>query len=174
MKTARQLLYAIPALLLLAGCTQPQAPEVNEPQPTASQAEPEPTETKDPMVQGGPVECDAGVQADVESTINSQTSAFASDNFEIAYSFASPSFRSNVTLDGFVEIIAGSYGPLIESSQLSFSDCLVDLDSGLALIDVRFLQSGNDVYGLRYLMIETPEGWRVEGASNLELVGEGT
>jgi hypothetical protein len=174
MKTARQLLYTLPALLLLAGCTQPQALVTNEPQPTVTQMEPEPTETKDPMPQGGPVECDAGVQADVESTINSQTSAFASDNFEIAYSFASPSFRSNVTLDGFVEIIAGSYGPLIESSQLSFSDCLVDLDSGLALIDVRFLQSGNDVYGLRYLMIETNDGWRVQGASNLELVGEGT
>jgi hypothetical protein len=174
MKTTRQLFYAIPALLLLAGCTQPQAHEVNEPQPTASQAEPEPTETKDPMAQGGPVECDAGVQADVESTINSQTSAFASDNFEIAYSYASPAFRSNVTLEGFVDIIAGSYGPLIESSQLSFSDCLVDLDSGLALIDVQFLQSGNDVYGLRYLMIETMAGWRVQGASNLQLVGEGT
>jgi hypothetical protein len=42
------------------------------------------------------------------------------------------------------------------------------------MIDVRFLQSGNDVYGLRYLMIETNDGWRVQGASNLELVGEGT
>jgi hypothetical protein len=174
MKTARQLLSAIPVLLMLVGCSVPQPLEDTEPEPTISQAEPEPTQTKDPMVQGGPVECAANVQADVESTINSQTSAFASDNFEIAYSFASPSFRSNVTLDGFVEIIAGSYGPLIESSQLSFSDCLVDLDSGLALIDVRFLQSGNDVYGLRYLMIDTNEGWRVQGASNLELVGEGT
>ena len=102
------------------------------------------------------------------------TSAFATEDFELAYSFASPSFRSNVTLEGFVEIIAGSYGPLIESSELIFNDCLVDSDSGLALIDVRFLQAGNDVYGLRYLMMETMEGWRVQSASNLEVVGEGT
>ena len=126
------------------------------------------------MTEDGPVECDASLQGGIESTVNAQTSAFSSDDFELAYSFASPSFRSNVTLEGFVGIIAGSYGPLIESSELIFSDCLVDLGSGLALIDVRFLQAGNDVYGLRYLMIETMDGWRVQGASNLELVGEGT
>jgi hypothetical protein len=173
MKTARQLLYVIPSLLLLVGCVQLQILEAIQPEPTASQTEPEPTQTKGPMVQG-PQECEAQTQRAIETTVNSQASAFASDDFELAYLFASPTFRSNVTLEGFVDIIAGSYGPLIESSQLSFSDCLVDLGSGLALIDVRFLQSGNDVYGLRYLMTETPEGWRVEGASNLELVGEGT
>ena len=141
--------------------------------PTA-EAQPDPTQSQAPMTEDGPIACDASLQGDIESTVNAQTSAFSSDDFELAYSFASPSFRSNVTLEGFVGIIAGSYGPLIESSELIFSDCLVDLGSGLALIDVRFLQAGNDVYGLRYLMIETMDGWRVQGASNLELVGEGT
>lgn len=172
MKTASRLLITIPVLLLLAGCTQPLALDAIEPEPTTSQAEPEPTETRDPMVQG-PVECSATAQRAIEKTVNSQTGAFAENDFELAYSYASPSFRSNVTLERFVEIIAGSYGPLIGSSQLSFSECLVDMDSGLALIDVRFLQSGNDVYALRYLTIETPEGWRVQGASNLQVVGEG-
>ena len=174
MITARQLLYAISLLLVLTSCAQPQAPIVSVSEAPVDQADPEPTQSDAPMAGGGPVECDASVQQDIESTVNSQTSAFAADNFEIAYSFASPAFRSNVSLDGFVEIIAGSYGPLIESSQLSFRDCLVDYESGLALIDVRFLQSGNDVFGLRYLMVETQEGWRVQGASNLQLVGEGT
>jgi hypothetical protein len=92
----------------------------------------------------------------------------------LAYSFASPSFRSNGSLDGFVAIIAGSYGPLIESSQLRFSSCLINASNGLGLIEVSFLEAGNSVYGLRYLMIETPDGWKVEGASNLQVVGEGT
>lgn len=172
MKSIRQLSLTIPLLLVLVGCAAVQAPVALDPEPTVSEAEPDTTQTQDPMVQG-PKDCEAVTQRAIEETVNSQTSAFASDNFELAYSLASPSFRSNVTIEGFVEIIAGSYGPLIESSQLSFSDCLVDLDSGLALIDVRFLQSGNDVYALRYLMIETIDGWRVQGASNLELVGEG-
>ena len=126
------------------------------------------------MTESGPIDCGASLQGGIETTVNAQTSAFSSDDFELAYSFASPSFRSSVTLEGFVEIIAGSYGPLIKSSELIFSDCMVDLGSGLALIDVRFLQAGNDVYGLRYLMIETIDGWRVQGASNLQVVGEGT
>ena len=141
--------------------------------PTA-EAQPDPTQSQAPMTEDGPIACDASLQGDIESTVNAQTSAFSSDDFDLAYSFASPSFRSNVSLEGFVEIIAGSYGPLIESSELIFSDCLVDSGSGLALIDVRFLQAGNDVYGLRYLMIETMDGWRVQGASNLQVVGEGT
>jgi hypothetical protein len=111
------------------------------------------------MTEGGPIACDANVQGGIESTVNAQTSAFARDDFELAYSF--------------VGIIAGSYGPLIESSKLIFNDCLVDSESGLALIDVRFLQAGNDVYALRYLMIEAMDGWRVQGASNLQVVGEG-
>jgi hypothetical protein len=173
MKNIQLLPLALTMLLVVAGCSEVQPVDTAEPEPTISQAEPEPTQTQEPMAEG-PKECEAQTQRAIEATVNSQTSAFASDNFEIAYSYASPSFRSNVTLEGFVGIIAGSYGPLIESSQLSFSDCLVDLGSGLALIDVRFLQSGNDVYALRYLMIETMAGWRVQGASNLQLVGEGT
>ena len=174
MKIARQLIYAIPVLLLLVGCAQPQAEILSEPEIPTAEAQPEPTQSEAPVTEGGPIDCDASLQGGIESTVNTQTSAFASDDFELAYSLASPSFRSSVTLEGFVEIIAGSYGPLIESSELIFSDCLVDSGSGLALIDVRFLQAGNDVYGLRYLMIETMDGWRVQGASNLELVGEGT
>ena len=174
MKIARQLLYAIPVLLLLVGCVQPQARIVSESETPNAEAQPESTQSEAPTIEGRHIECDASLQGGIESTVNAQTSAFSSDDFELAYSFASPSFRSNVTLEGFVGIIAGSYGPLIESSELIFSDCLVDLGSGLALIDVRFLQAGNDVYGLRYLMIETMDGWRVQGASNLELVGEGT
>ena len=173
MKIARQLTYAIPLLLLLVGCAQPQAEIVSESETPTAEAQPESTQSEAPMTEGGPIDCDAYVQGGIESTVNAQTSAFSRDDFELAYSFASPSFRSSVTLEGFVEIIAGSYGPLIESSELIFSDCLVDLSSELALIDVRFLQAGNDVYGLRYLMIETMDGWRVQGASNLQVVGEG-
>lgn len=173
MKCARQLLYAIPVILLLAGCAQPQANIASESEAPTAEAQPQPTQSEPPMIEGGPIDCDASIQTGIESTVNAQTSAFARDDFELAYSFASPSFRSNVTLEGFVEIIAGSYGPLIQSSKLIFNDCLVDSDSGLALIDVRFLQAGNDVYALRYLMIEAMGGWRVQGASNLQVVGEG-
>ena len=165
-------------IALLAGCagsSEPQASETSiEPEQTQS-ASPTPTDTEpseEPEAQE-PIACSENAQGGIESTINSQTQAFSNEDFELAYTFASPSFRANVTLNSFVGIIAGSYGPLISSSTLSFRDCYTNPDESLGVIDVRFVQGGEDVYGLRYLMVETPDGWRVEGASNLEVVGKG-
>ena len=165
-------------IALLAGCagsSEPQASETSiEPEQTQS-ASPTPTDTEpseEPEAQE-PIACSEIAQVGIESTINSQTQAFSNEDFELAYTFASPSFRANVTLNSFVGIIAGSYGPLISSSTLSFRDCYTNPDESLGVIDVRFVQGGEDVYGLRYLMVETPDGWRVEGASNLEVVGKG-
>ena len=164
MKTLLKLLVAVSVLAMISGCAQLEASQA--PEPTASETEPAPNSE--------PVACTGSIQGEIENTVNSQTSAFADNNFELAYSFASPSFRSNVSLEGFVQIIASSYGPLIESSQLRFSNCLVNTANGFALIDVSFLEAGDYVYGLRYLMVQTPDGWRVEGAGDLEVVGEGT
>jgi hypothetical protein len=109
----------------------------------------------------------------MSETISSQTRAFSEDDFELAYSYASPNFKSGVNLRSFVAIIAGSYGPLISSSSLSFGECLMDPEQSFGLIEVNFVQSGENVYALRYVMVDTPDGWRVEGASNLAVVGKG-
>ena len=159
-------------LAFLVGCAQPGTP--GTPESGESQAEPLPSKSEEGEAQNEPIACQEQAQKAIEETVNSQTKAFSDSDYELAYSFASPAFRSSVTLEGFVAIIAGSYGPLIDSSELRFSDCLINSATGRALIDVSFLQSGDFVYALRYLMIDTPDGWRVEGASNLEVVGEGT
>jgi hypothetical protein len=169
-----KVLVSLPSLLVISGCTQATFLDVQEPEPRASQAEPAPRQSENPEANSGPIACNQSIQEAIEETVRSQTRAFADNNYELAYSFASPSFRANVSLEGFVSIISGSYGPLIESSQLRFSDCLLSTNSGLALIDVSFLQSDKFVYALRYLMTDTQDGWRVDGASNLEVVGEGT
>lgn len=167
---------ALVAALLLAGCASSAEPEeietTLEPEPTQS-ASSSPSEPETEPDAAEPIACSGVVQGGIEQTITSQTQAFSSDDFELAYSFASPSFRANVPLNSFVGIIAGSYGPLISSSALSFRDCYTNPDESLGVIDVSFVQGGEDVYGLRYLMVITPEGWRVEGASNLEVVGKG-
>lgn len=170
MRIVRYLAIAVPLVLLVAVSTQVPTP----PETTRVQVDPSPSQSEDPQAEIVPVACGAATQAEVEKTINAQTQAFAQDNFELAYSYASPSFRSNVSLNGFVAIISGSYGPLIESSELRFSDCLANPNGGFALIDVNFLQGGDFVYALRYLLVETSDGWRVDGASDLEVVGEGT
>jgi len=166
------LLFVAAVSIFLAGCAP--LPTAEAPESGQSQAEPSPSQSQDPEVQNEPTACDEKTQRAIEELINNQTKAFADRNFELAYSLASPFFRSSVSLDGFVAIISSSYGPLIDSSKLRFSGCLVNTNTGFALIDVSFLQAGEFVYGLRYLVTDTPDGWRVQGASNLEVVGEGT
>jgi hypothetical protein len=161
-------------VLLLVGCTQVSVE--SSPTPTfRDEAENEaaaPEESNSPA-QEGPGPCTTSVQGALEEVINSQTTAFGSDDFELAYSFASPRFRATTTFEQFVAIINGSYGPLISSSELVYSDCFVSADEQAGLINVRFIQESNDVYALQYLMVQTSGGWKVQGASNLQRTGEG-
>ena len=176
MRAIRNALLAITLVVALSSCAMADAPvateqvepEAIEPSPSAS---PEPSNSPEPEVVPEP--CSELVSNGMQQTINSQTKAFSEEEFELAYSFASPNFQNNVNLRSFVAIIAGSYGPLISSSSLSFSDCLMDPEESFGIIDVSFLQSGENVYALRYLMVDTADGWRVEGASNLEVIGKG-
>lgn len=167
-------------LFALVGCAAASSETMSTPvEPETTQSSPSqspsarPTESESTQPQVVPEPCSSEVELGMQETINSQTEAFSKDEFELAYSFASPSFQASVNLRSFVGIIAGSYGPLIASSALSFSDCLMEPEESFGIIDVSFVQSGENVYALRYLMVSTAEGWRVEGASNLEVVGKG-
>ena len=173
MRAAKAL--ALMSVLALSGCQAASEPEA-VPAPSQSETQEQETETQ-PTRQpepAGPQECKEATQLAIEGSIDTQTAAFGLGEFERAYSIASPSFQSNVTLDGFIEIISESYGPLIGTSELAYRDCMVDSSETIAVIDVRFIESGNSVYGLRYLMVSVDGSWRVDGASNLQVVGEGT
>lgn len=117
--------------------------------------------------------CSQVEQSGIEKTINAQTASFAVGDFELAYSYASDSFQASVSLESFISIIQGSYGPLISSSTLSFSNCLVTQDADLATIVARFSEAGTELYALRYVLTEVDSQWRVDGASGLESVGSG-
>lgn len=178
--SARVLIAVFGVLLVpvLVGCQSPGAdgPVVNE-SPTSEHTNPEPTTPEESLEPDSPVlqlvNCNDGDRVGMENTITSQTAAFGEGDFERAYSYASPSFQDAVSIDAFSALIATSYGPLTTSADLRFGQCLVDSESGMGTIDARFTQGGVDVLGLRYTMQDTPEGWRVDGASALEIVGGG-
>lgn len=178
MKPTKGLILAM--LLALSGCqaaVEELDTQANMESP-APQVETEPTEDASPddtnePEPAGPQECTEATQLSIQDSIDTQTAAFGEDNYERAYSIASPSFQDSVTLEEFVDIISGSYGPLIESSDLAYRDCMVDSSETIAAIDVRFIESGNSVYALRYLLVNVEGTWRVDGASNLQVVGEG-
>lgn len=174
--------------LLVTGCAQSgdagsanAEPEVSgrdsqqvEPERIQPDSETEPQPEQSPTETVKLVECGQREQDLIESTIDSQTASFAADDFQDAYSYASPSFKANVSLDAFIQIINGSYGPLISSSNLQYSNCVADTNLGLGFIDVRFTQSGTEVYALKYTMVSVDQGWRVDGAGNLEAIGQGS
>ncbi len=181
MKLSRALVFL--AALALTGCqaavdeatiSTPAQVDSEAPQEeSVPQEEAEEENTSEPEP-AGPQECQEATQLSIEDSIDTQTAAFGEGEFDRAYAISSPSFQESVTLEGFIEIISGSYGPLIQSSELAYRDCMVDSSEVIAIIDVRFIESGNAVYGLRYLMVNVEGTWRVDGASNLQVVGEGT
>ena len=180
MKLSRALVFL--AALALTGCqaavdeaaiSTPAQVDSEAPQEDSPQEEAEEENTSEPEP-AGPQECQEATQLSIEDSIDTQTAAFGEGEFDRAYAISSPSFQESVTLEGFIEIISGSYGPLIQSSELAYRDCMVDSSEVIAIIDVRFIESGNAVYGLRYLMVNVEGTWRVDGASNLQVVGEGT
>jgi len=175
---------AIVCVALLAGCTAsvPVAPIPSgvetqglDPEVSPEQSDPAAGEAEGSGPEAAaPSECSKPIQLAIEAVIQSQTEAFAAEDFELAYSYASDTFRSNVPIRSFVAIIASSYGPLLSSSQLEFSNCFSNQALDLGIIDVRFVESGLALYGLRYIVSASDEGWRVEGASNLELIATGS
>ena len=162
----------------LAGCQASDAAEqVDEDSSVSEQPAPAPVIPEEPVEPDGPViqlvSCSQADRVGMEGAITSQTEAFVEGDFELAYSYASPSFQEAVSIDAFTSLIATSYGPLTTSADLRFGECLSDADSGIGTIDARFTEGGLDVLGLRYVMQDTSEGWRVDGASSLEVVGGG-
>lgn len=117
------------------------------------------------------MECSAGERVAAENVVTSQTDALREGDFERAYSFASPGFRASVPLDDFTGLILVSYQPLLADANLEFGDCVIDEDkSGLAL-DVIVRMDNTDSVGLRYVLVDSDEGWRVDGASDFQLFG---
>lgn len=171
-----RVVFPLAAAAMLAGCTSVVSSDepTQAPSPSSS-VSPEPSSAPEPeeSESQAPIGCEGSAELEIQEVINNQVAAFGDGDFERAYGFASGAFRANVSLEGFIEIIDGSYGPLIGSSDLVFSGCFVTAENLLAVIDAKFIQQTNEVFGLRYLMLNTDQGWRVQGASNLELLGEG-
>lgn len=159
--------------LFVVGCSQVVEPVVTEPAPVEVEEEVTEETPQQSEAENQPVECNEELLAQMSGTIESQIEAFGEKDFELAYSFASPFFRSTVSLDQFVQIINGSYGPLIGSTRLVFSECFSDSEETYGVIVAKFIEPDNDVYDLQYVMVSTENGWRIQGASNLRFLGEG-
>mgnify|MGYP001598723129 CR=1 FL=1 len=162
-------------LAAVAGCgVMPGVPTAIEQPAPAPDPEPGEQDPAESSPDTGLLACTPDQRGGMERTVRAQTEAFSDGDFEEAYAYASSSFQASVPLVAFEQIIRGSYGPLVISADLRFGECLVASEDASGTIDARFSNNGTDVVGLRYVMVEENAGWRVDGASNLTIVGQGS
>jgi hypothetical protein len=137
---------AVAFTLLLSGCsssstTENARQESTTPQPSCSQSE----------IDGG------------SAWIKGQLAAFANQDFESAFSFASESFQSNRSLEEFTAIISSGYGFLLNSRTNSVGECIKEGNN--FLFDVRVTAKSGTEYPMMYALAKTEETWGINAAT---------
>jgi hypothetical protein len=165
------------AAFLLAGCaTQtttgqapgtpaPTQPEPTEPEPTAPEST-APESTSPESTEPGPTEsapepCEDLVFQRAQTTIRSQQDALGNDDFQAAWGFASPSFRSSVTVDAFQGIIEGTYPFLLDNPELRFVECQRQGETAFLQVEV----AGSPTVVMVYRVVLNEDVWFVDAAS---------
>ena len=108
----------------------------------------------------------AGPKEDVQSTISLQLEAFLKDDFDTAFTFASPSIRSMFgTPQNFGQMVQRGYPMVWRPQKFIFLEHRKDPMGRAQDIQI-FDQSGN-VHYLRYFLINTNKGWKISGVQFL-------
>ena len=103
-----------------------------------------------------------GTQAElVNKHISNQIDALADKDWDLAYTFASDNFQSNVSVDDFILVINAQYPMLVENKGYEFSDCSIT-DS--AISQEVSVTSGDQVYSLTYTLTVNDSDLGVESA----------
>lgn len=85
----------------------------------------------------------------IEAHISAQIDAIAKQEWKLAYSYASPGFRSGVEINEFIFIIGGRYGMLIENQGYEFNACTIANEKISQQVAV---SSNGQVTNLTYLL----------------------
>ena len=144
--TLRSAVVALAITLLLTSCssTEPVAQEPQEStsaQPACSNAE---------VDQGS-------------AWIKGQLDAFANEDPETAYGFASESFKARSDLQQFVAIIVTNYGFLLSTRSHTIGDCTKQGE--LFLFDVQVTDTTGQKYPMEYTLSRIADTWGVDAAS---------
>lgn len=98
----------------------------------------------------------------VQAHISSQIDAIAKQEWELAYSYASPSFRSGVAIEQFVFIIGAQYRMLVDNQGYEFSGCTIANEK---LVQEIAVTSNKEVTNLTYILSVEKEVLGVDSAT---------
>lgn len=108
----------------------------------------------------------------IEATISSQMDAFLARDVDEAFSFASPNIQGLFgSAENFGRMVENGYPMVWTPSEVDF----IDLQSlgGLIVQRVEVIDAAGQRHWLGYAMIETENGWRINGVQILQAPGVG-
>lgn len=100
--------------------------------------------------------------ADVRAVISAQIEAFEIDDFEQAFSYASPTIRQVFrTPENFGVMVQRGFSMVWRPADVRFLD--LENRDGALWQDVMVRDAAGDVFILEYEMIELEAGWKING-----------
>ena len=99
----------------------------------------------------------------VEAHISAQIDAISKKEWKLAYSFASPNFKSGVEIDQFIFIIGLQYGMLVNNQGYAFNACTIANEKITQQVAV---SSNGQVTNLNYILSVLGETLGVDSAAS--------
>nr|WP_237072707.1 DUF4864 domain-containing protein [Pseudaestuariivita rosea] len=112
-------------------------------------------------------------QADIQATIDNQIAAFRADDFETAFTYASPGIQQIFrTPENFGTMVRQGYPMVWRPEDVRFLE-LREV-AGNLWQRVQVTDAAGRVHTLDYQMIQTDEGWKINGVQLLQTPDVGT
>jgi hypothetical protein len=105
--------------------------------------------------------CSSAQATLVDQHISGQINALATQDWRLAYSFASPDFQKNVSVDEFIFIIGAQYSMLVENQGYKFGKCTV---GGSKIAQEISVTSGEQDFYLTYSLSVNDSALGVDSA----------
>ncbi|WP_415404467.1 DUF4864 domain-containing protein [Tateyamaria sp. SN3-11] len=108
--------------------------------------------------------------SEIQGVISSQIEAFKADNFTEAFEFASPSIRGMFrTPENFGRMVTQGYPMVWRPAEVTYLG--LEDNNGILSQTVRIVDAEGRVHLLKYSMLETDAGWKINGVQLLEAPG---
>ena len=102
----------------------------------------------------------------IQSVISSQIEAFQVDDFDTAFTYASPTIKRLFgSSDRFGAMVQRGYPMVWRPAKVEYLG--LDTIQGLLVQQVLITDQSGTLHTLAYQMIETPEGWQINGVQIL-------
>jgi hypothetical protein len=146
----RWLVLLITSSIILSGCSSTEVESPSLEPSKGSVTQPTPTCSTEEFTGGS-------------DWIVGQLKAFGEEEPELAYSYASDSFKRANSIEDFASIIVSQYSMLLDLQSYQVISC--DKDGELFSFKVRIIDNQSNAYSMEYVLTFSGDKWGVEGAS---------